>query len=277
MSNTVDIKDINALVSLGASFRDFRQQVLSQIAEIHSTVMKESEWIQDKVSSYQREVERSRRDVEAAKSDLYRCQHSGTRDREGHDQRPSCGAEERALALAQARLQEWTQRLQLAQRWRSQVEAAATEFKKEENRLSQLITSDMEKGLSDLGRLIAAYQAVSASAHQISPRYQGEIPTSTGFDYANVSPKLKATEGTHGALFTKAKKEFFLRSLYDPGVRDSIKGWIRQEIRRSGLRGYWRNPPGFQEGHKLPGIDRPENFRWENADMNESRGGKQHR
>jgi hypothetical protein len=277
MSNSLNLKDINALIVFGASLRKFKQGVLQFIFEINTQISKDTEWIQEKVLNCQREVERSQREVEHAKMALYRCQRSGSRDQDGHYQPPNCCSEEKALARAEAYLKDWLTKLQIAQKWRSQIEQQVAEFGKEERRLSNLATEDVGKALQDLGRLISSYQAVEASAMQVSTRYSGDVPHSTGFDFNNIDQQLLRTEGTHGALYQKAKKEFFLQSLDDPDVKDSIKGWIRQEIRQSGLNGNWRNPPGFDVGHRIAGIDRPENFHWENSDMNRSRGGKQHR
>jgi hypothetical protein len=84
-------------------------------------------------------------------------------------------------------------------------------------------------------------------------------------------------EGEHSTPYKRARKEFMRRSLNDPNVASRIKEWIRQEIATRGEDGYWRSPPGFDVGHIIPGLDAPENFRWENADMNRSRGAKSHR
>lgn len=277
MSNSLNLKDVNSLIDLGASLRKFKQGILQLISEIQTQICKDSEWIQDKVINCQREVERSQREVEHAKMDLNRCQRSGSRDRDGRYQPPNCSAEEAALAKAEAYLKEWQTKLQIAQKWRSQIEQQVTEFSKEERRLSNLATEETGKALQDLGRLIAGYQAVEASALHVSTSFSGDIPYTTGFDFVNINQQLLRSEGSHGALYKKAKKEFFLRSLDDPEVKKSITGWIKQEIRQSGLNGAWRNPPGFDVGHRIAGLDRPENFHWENSDMNRSRGGKQHR
>jgi hypothetical protein len=277
MSSPLNLKDITSLTDLGASLRKFKQGVLQLISEINTQINKDSVWVQEKALNCQRQVEKSQREVEQSKMALYRCQRSGSRDQDGHYQPPNCCAEEEALVKAEAYLKEWQTKLQIAQKWRSQIEQQVTEFNKEERRLSNLATEETGKALQDLGRLIAGYQAVETSAIQVSTRFSGDVPHSTGFDFVNIDQQLLRTEGTHGTLYQKAKKEFFLRSLDDPDVKDSIKGWIRQEIRQSGLNGTWRNPPGFDVGHRIAGIDRPENFHWENSDMNRSRGGKQRR
>ena len=82
---------------------------------------------------------------------------------------------------------------------------------------------------------------------------------------------------THGSDYQRARKEFMRSSLDDPNVAGRIKGWVKNEMRDKGESGYWRSPPGFDVGHREPGINSPDNFRWENSDMNRSRGGKHHR
>lgn len=90
-------------------------------------------------------------------------------------------------------------------------------------------------------------------------------------------PTPKSKEGVHGYRYQKARKEFMIRSLSDPSVGKHIKGWIAQEIRRSGKSGYWKSPPGYDVGHRTPGIDKASNLRWENSSMNRSRGAKHKR
>jgi hypothetical protein len=84
----------------------------------------------------------------------------------------------------------------------------------------------------------------------------------------------KSKEGTHGYPYQVARKKFMVRSMADHKTGKDIKGWIKQEANRVGKSGYWRSPPGYDVGHKKPGIDRPSNFQWELSSMNQRKGGK---
>lgn len=77
----------------------------------------------------------------------------------------------------------------------------------------------------------------------------------------------------HGYEYQVARKEFMENSLSDFNTPSFIKGWIQQEMNQRGDGGYWRSPPGFDVGHRIPGLDDAGNFRWEEAAMNRSRGG----
>jgi hypothetical protein len=81
-------------------------------------------------------------------------------------------------------------------------------------------------------------------------------------------------EGTHGYPYQKARKEFMINSLSDPKVGKDIKGWIIQEKNRVGNSRYWRSPPGYDVGHKEPGIDKANNLHWEYSSMNRRKGAK---
>ncbi len=92
--------------------------------------------------------------------------------------------------------------------------------------------------------------------------------------------------GTHGSRYATARQSF-LRSLADdPNQPRHVRGWVRQEInrieqvKRAGAEG--RRPPGrasrqikgipgYDVGHRFPGLDLPENFRLEDRAINRRR------
>ena len=101
----------------------------------------------------------------------------------------------------------------------------------------------------------------------------GQIISSLLFSF--VEALVPVSSNTHGSDYQRARKEFMRNSLNDSSmVAGHIQGWIKQEINSRGELGYWRSPPGYDVGHNTPGLNSPENFRWENSDMNRSRGGK---
>lgn len=94
----------------------------------------------------------------------------------------------------------------------------------------------------------------------------------------------EAETSSHGWPYQKARQVYLRGLLQDPNQPRFVKGWVRQELRRlqqlnrfrpanrrraSRLRGV----PGFDVGHRLPGLHTPANFRLENAATNRARPG----
>ena len=74
----------------------------------------------------------------------------------------------------------------------------------------------------------------------------------------------------HGAAFQTGKAALKRNSINDPKTPSQIRGWLKNEQRTRGNNArLWRNPKGHDVGHDSQG-----NLRWENSDMNRSRGGK---
>jgi len=72
------------------------------------------------------------------------------------------------------------------------------------------------------------------------------------------------------AAFQAGKAVLKRNSINDPKVPSQIRGWLKNEQRARGNNArLLRNPKGFDVGHDSQGK-----LRWENSDMNRSRGGK---
>lgn len=94
----------------------------------------------------------------------------------------------------------------------------------------------------------------------------------------------EAESGGHGWQYQKARQEYLRRLLQDPNQPRFVKGWIVQELRRleqlnrSRSKGKrratrLRGVPGYDVGHRLPGVHRAANFRLEHASTNRARPG----
>jgi hypothetical protein len=98
---------------------------------------------------------------------------------------------------------------------------------------------------------------------------------------------IKASEAEssgHGWPYQKARQAYLRGLLQDPNQPRFVKGWVRQELRRlqqlnrhrqKGKRraSRVRGVPGFDVGHRLPGIHNAANFRLEHAATNRARPG----
>lgn len=92
--------------------------------------------------------------------------------------------------------------------------------------------------------------------------------------------------GTHGAKYNAARQSFLRSLANDPKQPRHVRGWVRQEINRinqvdraisEGRRPPGRASrqikgiPGYDVGHRFPGLDLPANFRLEDRATNRRR------
>lgn len=274
MSDRLSLKDISALPDFGGKIKDLQSQALDCITANRRILAGELEWLEEKVTYASRKMDEAQAWVDAARAALEACERSGEYDEDGHYRPPDCSSERAELRAAEAELALWTDRYHQARSFQRRFEQEAEEYRRQESSLYQQVTAGTDEALRELGRLTNGYQQTAEAARNVSSGHHVVIPAAIPFDPGSLSSSALSRQGTHGTMFEKAKRSFFVRSLYHPNVPRHIKGWITQEIRRAGFRGRWRNPPGHDVGHITPGIDHPDNFRWETSDMNRSAGAR---
>jgi hypothetical protein len=125
------------------------------------------EWLIERVHHWQREVERARREVARAEADLRQCEASGYRDRDGYYHRPDCSHEVRVLARAVSYQQECEGNLRVAQAWRSRLEQAVDEYRREVRRLYDAAGGHTEQARAFLNKIAEHYEEVRAAEHAI--------------------------------------------------------------------------------------------------------------
>lgn len=225
--------ELYALSDLNSALRKLKAETVEAMAQADKAIEAESRRLEQVVSQREEEVARCEREYESCLS---------MRDENG-DSLP-CIAEERALASARTTLAEardcaktFTDQAQqyrdLAEKFRQNMEGTTEAAR-------NYLAEHIEAGLTYL------------EAHP------SEIGSVSG-------------AGTHGSRYQQARREWFQRGA-DGELRATegrqLQGWMRQEVHRGG---YYRSPPYYDTGHRLGGIDIPENFRWEDRDMNQLR------
>jgi hypothetical protein len=107
------------------------------------------------------------------------------------------------------------------------------------------------------------------------------------FLYFEIVPgEIDDDGGAYGESYTTARQTFLRGLLDDLNQPGYIKGWIRQELNRldrvsqarqtgqrlpGGSKRRLRGVPGFDVGHRVPGLHNPANFRVEHASTNRAR------
>lgn len=257
MSDQLELHDIQALAVLQSSLNRFQSDIEDALAQANAKIVRAQQWVAGVTQQRRHDLEAARRQVAECEYALHRCENSGCYDQFGRYWPPDCTGEQIALHRARQDEQACQDRLMKAYTWQSRIDAAASEFAGQSNQMEQVAGSETTRACAELAGLAQRYTEVHAGAASLAG--------------ALARP---GAEGKHAYPYQKARKEFMLDSLSDPGIAKHIRGWMQQEYNRYGKSGYWHSPPGYDVGHKVPGIDQASNFRWEEAGMNRSRGGK---
>ena len=78
-----------------------------------------------------------------------------------------------------------------------------------------------------------------------------------------------------GAAFQTGKAVLKKNSINDSKTPSQIRGWLKNEQSTRGNNARtWRNPKGYDVGHDPQHSNDMNKLRWENSNMNRSRGGK---
>jgi hypothetical protein len=253
MGVSANVRSVQALIDFRNGLNRFTNDAQGSLQSAEQELRRVEEWLRQRLAYWQTEVQRRQEALRAAEAALARCEASGYRDDKGYYHAPNCSAYTAAVAQANARLQQAQTELNNVKNWMRQIDQAASTFRSQAQQMSRIITGDLPKANSFLGGKINELQT-----------YLGSMTIGGSHPSA----------GMHGYPYQLARKAFMISSLADPNVGKHIKGWIQQELNRIGSSGYLHSPPGYDVGHKIPGIDQPWNFQWESSSMNRSKGAK---
>jgi len=268
---TIDIKNIRILIDFGSAIKSFKKDGLENLASIDHELSETMDWINKRVIFWQNKSTQARLHTERIRAQIrVQLQQKGKKGYESHSAK--LFTQENSLEEALRQQKNCEEKLQKAIVWRDRLTKSINEFVKEENRFKNLLYHHTQNALIRLGIIISKYQAIYH--YNLHTHSSDRLDSYAEFDRQTLSKDILATEGQHGAMFEMAKKAFKLQSIEDPNAPKYIKGWLSQEINHFSRFGYIRNPPGFQVGHRIKGVDDPNKFGWENADMNQFRGAK---
>lgn len=211
MSSKVQVQSVEAIEALQSRMSQFETGAKQALVAANHQIGEAVDWLRSRLRYWQREVQIRRQEVSRAAAALAGCQASGYRDDQGRYHAPDCSAYTHALAQARAQLHEAETELNNAQLWSGKVDAAAAAYRREAQRLSQTLDSDLPHAVALLQRKIAslkAYLAATAVGGVAGP---------------SVTQKRKAVERAAEA----AARSKLYRLGYDSVVRmqhDSIHG-----------------------------------------------------
>jgi hypothetical protein len=151
---TLSIKNTEVLRNFQIDLKSFAQKSQNSLDSIQMGLQRTLEWIDERVEHWRSEVEYTEEQVEDAKYNLERCQSNGD------DSYIDSSYEEEALGDAEYKLAECSQNLEIAQKWRLELENAVEEFYKRISPFHNLITHQTEKAETFLANKFEKYSAV---------------------------------------------------------------------------------------------------------------------
>lgn len=236
MASRAQLHDGSALVDLQSALAAFRDQAHEVINASDKAIAQTRAWLEERARYWEREVAR-------CESDYYTC--LAWRDEDGYGR--DCSSEAAALERAQ-------QALENVRRWQLQVDNAGAAYSSAASKFGDVIGTDLTRASAWLGyklRTVDEYGAVGA----------GLTPPST------------PSKQDHGYSFEKAKQEMLRREVNNPNLGSAERGWIKQELNRiqRGEATRLRMPPGFDAGHRVPGLNTASNLRLEPSSINRAR------
>lgn len=226
------------------------------------------------------ELDFARRELEKAQRDLDDCERQIIVDQYGYRIEPDCRRQEINLQGCKVAVQNLEQKLGKLKFLDSAFDSALRGYQAELQRMNAAVERTISQAQDFIRRRREALELFEAFA-AISVVVTGVLGAISALT------NLKSRFGGHSYGFQKARQQFLHSRVTDPNEPRFVRGWIQQELnrlearqsaQRSGLRppgggNQIRGIPGYDVGHRIPGIDLPENFRLENRSVNRARPG----
>jgi len=166
-NQALDLKNIQSVLDLKTAINKFSEGVQNGLNVANVEINRTFEWLQERMSYWQHEIERAQQELSRAEADLRRCENSGYYDDDGYYHQPYCGCEEQAVERARAYLQQCNEALYIVRGWHNRIEQGASDHMSAANQLNKIADWHSEKAQINLNQTADKYEAVQSSASQV--------------------------------------------------------------------------------------------------------------
>jgi hypothetical protein len=174
MSEQARVESVDALKKFRVAFCKFAEAVAVSLDEAEAEIHRTRHWVQHEQRNYwKRQVQKRTELYARAKSALKRKQMMKT----PLGGRYSCVEEERALAVAERRLEEAKEKIENVRRWQRLLEEESHSYQAVAQGLALAIQSDTPTALAQLDNMTAALEAYAVST--APARQPSEAPSVT--------------------------------------------------------------------------------------------------
>lgn len=160
----LDLRDLNSLYILRAAFGQFSAGTQEALQMAEAEIQRTLEWIDGRVHHWQRQIVVCQRERDRASDALRRCQASIGNSR---DHSLDCREQAHALNQIEAKLRLCKENLQTTQRWRTHLDRAIQEYRREALKLHILSTDHTDKARAYLNKSVKGYEAVLQAAQMV--------------------------------------------------------------------------------------------------------------
>ena len=176
--NQVRVLSVDVLERLAAAMVRCQEDLAAALLEADSEVERSIVWVErDRVPHWRKRMQRLDHEVLEARSALFRKENH----RVSRDSKPSTVDERKALAKAQAAMEDADRRWKASQRWSQELPRQQAEYKRGVNLLAAMVDRELPAAIGALRRMSIALE-----------RYRREGP----LDLRSLLPEREASDPT---------------------------------------------------------------------------------
>jgi hypothetical protein len=152
VSSSAQVTSIDAVISFRAALRTFQDQAAHALVALDEQARGALQWLEHDAPAYWRgQIRHCYDEVARTRTALETC-----RMRAVGDHRPACLEEQEALRLAQRKLREAEEKLEVVRRWRQRVGEELDEYRGRVMRFRESVESGLPRSLTLLDRTISS-------------------------------------------------------------------------------------------------------------------------
>jgi GNAT superfamily N-acetyltransferase len=179
MSQQLRLQDPEALLRLQNAMGRFAEETQASLSALEHATARTLASVQERLRYWDSQVRQAQQALQIAQAALRQCEQSGgVRDSQGRTYAPDCSAQQRAVRLALAKLQECQAKQQKTRQCLALLEDAVRQYQRSARRLRALAGNHTERARLFLQRKAEEYRQVHAAAdHNLMT---GNMPGSRG-------------------------------------------------------------------------------------------------
>lgn len=192
MADSADVRSIEVLKDVRVAVCAFAEEAKNALADVDFDARRTLDWLQNEQPAFWRsEIRRWQQNLQMARAEL-------ARKKLGRflDHKPDTSQEEKAVRLAESRIQEAEAKLELIKRWLPELLQAVQEYRGSSQPLVSLVEVDLSRAVARIDRMLDALEAylqTSAPRLEASSRSDG---TGSGSMSRGVPVDDQASVGT---------------------------------------------------------------------------------
>lgn len=155
MAESADVQSIDALRDVRSAVCAFIEDAKNALADVDFDIRRTMDWLQNEQRLYwQTEIRRWQQNLQIARAEL-------ARKKLGRflDHKPDTSQEEKAVRLAESRIEEGQRKLELVRKWLPELQHAVQEYRGSSQPMATQIDVDLPRAVVRIDRMLASLEA----------------------------------------------------------------------------------------------------------------------